>query len=60
MSVSPPAVGLSAVLKALLQRLGECPWGLLQALPPLPLAAPTRHAAVQALQTAVQVRTQSC
>lgn len=49
------AVGLSSVLKALVARLSICPWGLLQALPPLPLPAPIRQAAVHALQAAVQV-----
>ena len=37
-------------------RLAESPWGLLRALPPLPLVAPLRQAAVHALQAAVQVR----
>ena len=48
-------VGMGAVLRSLLGRLDCSPWGLLQAVPPVPMAAPLRQAAVLALQAAVQV-----
>ncbi len=50
------AVGMGTVLRSLLARLDSSPWGLLQAVPPLPIAAPLRQAAVLALQAAVQVK----
>ncbi len=53
----PHAVGMGAVLRSLLARLDSSPWGLLQAVPPVPMAAPLRQAAVLALQAAVQVLT---
>jgi len=53
----PLAVGMGAVLRSLLVRLDSSPWGLLQAVPPVPMAAPLRQAAVLALQAAVQVLT---
>ena len=46
---------MGAVLRSLLVRLDSSPWGLLQAVPPVPMAAPLRQAAVLALQAAVQV-----
>ena len=46
---------MGAVLRSLLGRLDSSPWGLLQAVPPVPMAAPLRQAAVLALQAAVQV-----
>ena len=54
------AVGMGAVLRSLLVRLDSGPWGLLQAVPPVPMAAPLRQAAVLALQAAVQVLTAPC